>query len=120
MASKKPVMYGIPNCNTVKKARQWLQDHDIEYEFHDYKKAGTDEKLLQAWVKEFGWDKVINKRGMTWRKLDDEVKNTMNETTAIEVMMEKPSIIKRPLLAMADRNLLGFDESTYQQALIES
>jgi len=112
----KPVMYGIPNCNTIKKARSWLEQHGIDYEFHDYKKSGTDETQLKAWVKEFGWQKIVNTRGMTWRKLDDETKNSMDEAAAVRIMMEKPSIIKRPLLVMDERKLLGFDETAYSEA----
>jgi len=116
----KPVMYGIPNCNTMKKARSWLEERDIDYDFHDYKKMGTDEAQLKAWVKEFGWDQIINKRGMTWRKLDDDVKTNMDDSAAIAVMMDNPSIIKRPLLVIQDHKLLGFDEEAYQQEFAQA
>jgi arsenate reductase len=111
-----PVMYGIPNCNTIKKARSWLEDHGIDYEFHDYKKAGTDEAQLKAWVNEFGWNSIVNTRGMTWRKLDAATRDSMDEQGAVKLMADKPSIIKRPLLVIGDRKILGFDEAEYQEA----
>ena len=98
MAGNTPVMYGIPNCGTIKKARAWLEDHGVDYEFHDYKKKGADQGQLQAWIDEFGWNQIVNTRGMTWRKLDQDIRDNMDETAAIEIMLEKPSIIKRPLL----------------------
>ena len=113
--SETPVMYGIPNCNTIKKARTWLEEHGVEYQFHDYKKAGTDSTQLAEWVKEFGWQSIVSTRGMTWRKLDETIRDNMNETSAVEIMMEKPSIIKRPLLVTGKRKILGFDESAYAQ-----
>lgn len=108
-----PIMYGIPNCNTIKKARSWLEEHGIEYQFHDYKKAGTDAAQLKGWIDEFGWKQVVNTRGMTWRKLEDETKAAMDEQGAINIMMEKPSIIKRPIVVKAEQTLIGFDESQY-------
>ncbi len=117
MAGAKPVMYGIPNCGTIKKARAWLEEHGVEYEFHDYKKQGVDEALLKDWVKSFGWEQLLNKRGMTWRKLDDDIKASMDEAGAIRIMLEKHSIIKRPVLVVADRVILGFDDAEYAQVL---
>ena len=113
-----PVMYGIANCDTIKKARNWLKDHAIEYRFHDYKKQGTDDKQLTDWLQELGWEKLINKRGTTWRKLDDETKTNMDDNAAIKVMLDNPSIIKRPLLILSDQKILGFKEETYQQELL--
>jgi len=113
-----PVVYGIANCDTIKKARNWLKDHQIEYQFHDYKKLGTDKNQLAGWLQELGWEKLINKRGTTWRKLDDETKSSMNNDAAIEVMLDNPSIIKRPLLVINDKIILGFNENTYQQELL--
>ncbi len=110
-----PVMYGIPNCNTVKKARTWLDEHNVDYHFHDYKKAGTDADQLQAWIDEFGWDTIVNTRGMTWRKLDEATRNSMDASAAVALMMDKPSIIKRPLLVIGDKKILGFDEQAYTE-----
>lgn len=115
MSESKPVMYAIPNCNTVKKARNWLAEHGVDYDFLDYKKVGADQALLQSWVDQFGWDKVVNTRGMTWRKLDEDTRNSMDESGAIAIMMEKTSIIKRPILIIGDKTILGFDEQAYQQ-----
>ena len=91
-------LYGIPNCNTMKKARKWLEANGIEYTFHDYKKSGVPEKNLKQWVKKAGWETVLNRRGTTWRKLDEKIRNNIDEASAIEVMLENPSAIKRPVL----------------------
>ena len=108
-------MYGIPNCDTIKKARKWLEANDVAYEFHDYKKLGVPEKELKRWVKQAGWETVLNKRGTTWRKLDDNTKNNINEAAAIRIMLENPSIIKRPVLESGNSLLIGFIETDYQQ-----
>lgn len=115
MVETSAVMYGIPNCDTIKKARNWLQQQGIDYQFHDYKKHGVDSDQLQAWIDELGWETLINKRGTTWRKLDDATKNNMDATAALQVMLDNPSIIKRPLLIVGDRKLLGFDENQYRE-----
>ena len=108
-------MYGIANCSTVKKARAWLEEKGIDYVFHDYKKSGTERAQLQAWIDEFGWDTIVNTRGMTWRKLDETTKQAMDATAAVALMEEKPSIIKRPLLILGDKKLLGFDAQAYAE-----
>jgi len=110
------VMYGIPNCDTIKKARQWMQSHDIAYRFHNYKKDGVDPVRLSHWAEQLGWEKLINKRGMSWRKLDEDTRANMDLARALEVMQQNPSIIKRPLIETTDgKLLLGFDEASYQQ-----
>ena len=108
-------LYGIPNCDTMKKARAWLDSHGIQYGFHDYKKLGIDEKLLRRWVKELGWETLLNKRGMTWRKLPDAVKDNIDEASAIALMLDNPSIIKRPLLDTGDRRHVGFRPEQYER-----
>ena len=108
-------MYAIKNCNTVKKAISWLDDNAIEFEFIDYKKHGADRNLLQAWCDQFGWEKVMNRAGMTYRKLDADVKESLDEAKAIEIMLEKTSIIKRPILVAGDKVLLGFKPDEYEQ-----
>ena len=108
-------LYGIPNCDTIKKARKWLKDNDIEYEFYDYKKQGVPKKELSAWVKQLGWEILLNKRGTTWRKLDDDIKNSVNEKSAIKIMLENPSIIKRPVLVNKKTVLVGFSVEEYEQ-----
>ncbi|MES9971397.1 MAG: ArsC family reductase [Candidatus Thiodiazotropha sp.] len=106
-------LYGIPNCDTMKKARRWLDERSIVYEFHDYKKLGVEEKLLRQWVKRVGWETLLNRRGMMWRKLDDSVKAEMDQARAIRVMLETPSIIKRPVLQTGNTLEVGFKEERY-------
>ncbi len=108
-------IYGIPNCDTMKKARQWLAVHGVDYEFHDYKKEGVDEKRLRRWVKLVGWESLLNRRGMMWRKLDEAVKANIDEASAIRLMLETPSIIKRPVLELGDTLHLGFKEAQYAE-----
>lgn len=112
-------LYGIPNCNTVKKARTWLDEHGIPYEFHDFKKQGIDAATLENWLKQTSWGKLVNRAGMTWRGLDDQTKSgVIDNASAIRLMMEKTSVIKRPVL-IKDGTLicLGFDETTYGKLL---
>lgn len=111
-------LYGIPNCDTIKKARNWLKAHDIEYQFHDYKKLGVPEKELQKWIKQLGWEVLLNRRGTTWRKLDDDTKENINQTAAIKIMLEQPSIVKRPVLKTDGQYIVGFNESDYQSTLL--
>lgn len=112
-------LYGIPNCNTVKKARTWLEENGIAYEFHDFKKHGVDEALLQAWLTQIPWEKLVNRAGMTWRALsDDEKAAVVDPENAIVLMLAKPSIIKRPVaVANAKVIALGFDPSTYERTM---
>lgn len=110
-------VYGIPNCDTIKKARKWLEAHGVEYTFHDYKKAGVPANDLKKWVKKSGWEVLLNRRGTTWRKLDDKVKDNINETSAIKVMLENSSAIKRPVLVSGKILLVGFKDEEYQQLL---
>ncbi|MDT8283483.1 MAG: ArsC family reductase [Gammaproteobacteria bacterium] len=110
-------IYGIPNCDTMKKARRWLENNNLEYEFHDYKKTGVPEKNLKRWIKDAGWETVLNKRGTSWRKLDDSVKNSIDESSAIQVMLDTPSTIKRPVLESGKKLLIGFKEEEYETLL---
>ena len=109
-------LFGIPNCDTMKKARRWLEANGVLYTFHDYKKSGVPEKNLKQWVKKSGWETLLNRRGTTWRKLDDATKNGIDETSAIKVMLENPSSIKRPVLELNDSLLVGFSEDAYKEA----
>ncbi len=111
------IVYGIPNCDTVKKARRWLDANGVEYTFHNYKQSGIDEKNLKQWCKVFGWETVLNKRGTTWRKLPDNIKNNIDEASAIELMQEQTSLIKRPVVSQGTTLLIGFKEADYEQAL---
>ena len=108
-------IYGIPNCDTMKKARKWLDEHGVDYRFHNYKKDGVPEQRLRAWVDALGWEALLNKRGTTWRKLDDSVKTGIDTESAIAIMRDNPSIIKRPVLESANTLLVGFNENDYQQ-----
>lgn len=115
-------LYGIPNCNTVKKAREWLQNNDISYEFHDFKKQGVDTNTLSTWLQQYPWEKLVNRAGMTWRNLSEAEKTAViDNASAIALMQNKTSVIKRPVLVDNDQILaLGFDETSYQKQLIES
>lgn len=111
------IMYGIKNCDTIKKARKFLETNNIDYEFHDFREDGLNSIQLRAWLKELGWEKVINKRSTTWRNLPDETKENMDETLAMVVAEQQPTIIKRPVLELADKVMIGFSEKTYQSLL---
>jgi len=109
-------LYGIPNCDTVKKARAWLSARGIEYQFHDFKKQGVSAELLSDWLRQIGWQKLLKKTGPTWGKLPDEVKAAIdNDAAALALMLEKPNIIKRPVL-LRDGKILatGFKEADYE------
>lgn len=110
-------IFGIKNCNTMKKAFTYLDEHDITYQFHDYKKQGIDREHLQQWCKEHGWEKVINRAGLTFKKLTYEQKQDLNESKAIELMLAQPSMIKRPVLDLGSKTLLGFKPEVYAQEL---
>lgn len=111
------IVYGIKNCNTVKTALDWLKKNNIQFEFHDYKTKGISDDKLQAWSKQVGWERLVNKRGTTWRNLDPKVQNGItNEVAAITLMMDKTSVIKRPLIEKNEKVLaLGFDEEIYKK-----
>lgn len=110
-------VYGIKNCNTVKSAVEWLIKHKVEFEFHDYKAKGVEPSKLKEWIGQVGWESLVNKRGTTWRQLDEAVQQaTTNERAAIALMKEKTSVIKRPLLEQGNKVIaLGFDEQEYRK-----
>ena len=109
-------LYGIVNCNTVKSARAWLDAHGKRYEFVDFKKHPPTPELLESWCAKFGWENVLNRRGTTWRLLTPEVQaRVKDEKSAIALMLEKPSAIKRPVLDNSGPALLGFDEKAYEE-----
>ncbi|HHT0317996.1 TPA: ArsC family reductase [Raoultella planticola] len=114
-------MYGIKNCDTIKKARRWLEAHQIAYQFHDYRADGLDRELLNTFIAELGWEALLNTRGTTWRKLDEAVRAGINNAAAAAaLMLEMPAIIKRPLLcAPGQPMLLGFSELTYKKLVNE-
>lgn len=115
MDTKGIIVYGIKNCNTVKSALDWLKLNKVTYDFHDYKSKGITEIKLKEWVKQVGWESLVNKRGTTWRQLDGKVQaGVTNENSAIALMLEKTSVIKRPLIEKKGKVVeLGFEESEY-------
>ncbi len=108
-------LYGIPNCDSMKKARRWLDERGIAYDFHDYKRQGLDESQVRAWVAELGWEKLLNRQGMMWRKLPVEIREGLDEDGAIRVMVSTPAIIRRPLLDTGEARYLGFSEPAYAE-----
>lgn len=109
-------LYGIKNCDTVKKARAWLDARGIAYQFHDYKNAGIERVLLERWCEHFGWEAVLNRAGTTFRKLPDADKENLNAKKAIALMLAHPSAIKRPMLDVNGKWLLGFKPELYEPA----
>ena len=107
-------LFGIKNCDTIKKARNWLSEHDIEFQFHDYRIDGLERVQLEAWCKELGWEQLLNRRGTTWRKLPEEIKDSIDESSAIKLMLDQPAMIKRPLLDTGTQRLLGFKAAEYK------
>ena len=111
-------LYGIVNCDTMKKARAWLDDHDIAYVFHDYKKEGIDRARLERWCREVGWEVLLNRAGTTFRKLADKDKQGIDQRKAIALMLAQPSLIKRPVLEIGGaKPLVGFKPELYGAAL---
>lgn len=111
-------IYGIPNCSTVKKARAWLEQHGIAYQFHDFKKTGVTPTQLSAWAQQTGWEKLLNRQGTTWRQLSNDTKAAVTTPeAAFALMTEKTSVIKRPILIHNGQILVGFDEAAYTAAL---
>lgn len=108
-------LYGIKNCDTVKKARRWLEERNISYDFHDYQVQGLNREQLLAWIRELSWQTLLNTRGTTWRQLPAEMKLELDEQKALELMLQKTSLIKRPLLDLGKQRIIGFNEPEYLQ-----
>ena len=106
-------IYGIKNCDTMKKARTWLEGHGVKHDFHDYKVSGIDREHLEKWAKEVGWETLINRAGTTFRKLPDSDKANLTEAKAIKLMLANPSMIKRPVLDLGRKRVVGFKPETY-------
>lgn len=115
--AKKITIYGIKNCDTMKKARTWLDKAGVEYAFHDYKASGIDMAILEAWAGKVGWEVLLNKAGTTFKKLPDADKANVTEKKAIALMMAQPSMIKRPVLDIGGKLLVGFKPAEYEKAL---
>jgi arsenate reductase (glutaredoxin) len=116
MAKTPLTIYGIKNCDTMKKARAWLDSHGVAFAFHDYKTAGIDRDRLKSWCKEAGWETVLNRAGTTFRALPDADKTGLTEAKAITLMLAQPSMIKRPVLDVGGRVLIGFKPEQYEAA----
>jgi arsenate reductase len=112
-------LYGIPNCTTVKKARTWLDEHGIAYEFHDYKKLGVDTATLNNWLAQMPWEKLVNRAGMTWRGLAEAEKAAVTDNASAAALMQaKPSVIRRPVIVRDNTIVaIGFDPETYRNLL---
>lgn len=110
-------LYGIPNCNTMKKARAWLDAKHLDYHFHNYKKAGIDQARLQHWIEQLGWETLVNRRGTTWRQLPEEQREAIDEALALQLMQANPSLIKRPVLETEKGLLVGFDLEQWEAHL---
>lgn len=112
-------IFGIPNCGSVKKARSFFEERGFAYSFHDYKKHGIDEEHLKRWCAEFGWERVLNRKGLTWRNLDETLKNAVtDESAAIKLMKDNTSTIKRPVIESVKGNTIGFDEDEYKKLFV--
>ena len=109
------VMYGIKNCDTIKRARAWLEARKVDYDFHDYKAAGIDRPMLEGWVKKAGWEVLLNRAGTTFKKLPNADKENLTEKKAIALMLVQPSMIKRPVLEAKGKLTVGFAPETYKK-----
>ena len=110
-------IYGIKNCDTMKKARAWLDDHDVACTLHDYKAAGIERTQLETWARAVGWETLLNRAGTTFRKLPDAAKQGLSETKAIALMLDQPSMIKRPVLDVGGKLVVGFSPEIYEKAV---
>lgn len=110
-------LYGIPNCDTVKKARQWLDANGKAYQFHDFRKNGLGESEVKKWIKALGWETVLNRKGTTWRQLPENVRNGVNEKNVVALLVENPTLIKRPVLDAGSSIHCGFKPDDYQALL---
>ena len=106
-------IYGIKNCDTIKKAMAWLDEHGVDYRFHDFRKDGLEAKQLDAWLKELGWETLLNRRGQLWRKVADAVRNNIDAASARKLMLDNPGIIKRPVLDVGNDRHVGFKPEDY-------
>ena len=108
-------LYGIRNCDTVKKARKWLEAHNVEYRFHDYRQQGLEEETLRGWVADLGWEVLLNRRGTSWRKVAEPLKSGIDRENAIRLMLTTPALIRRPVLDTGEVRIVGFKEADYER-----
>ena len=111
------ILYGISNCDYSKKAKNWLETHNIDYQFHDFRKQGLDANTINQWLQSVSWDKILNKRSTSWRNLGPSIQQTVNETNIVDLLIENPTLIKRPVMDVNDTITLGFNSDTYQRYL---
>lgn len=110
------ILYGITNCDTIKKARQWLDSHDVAYQYHDLKHEGIDRPTLDHWIGKVGLEKLVNRRGTTWCRLSDSEKESLDDNALIGMICQYPTLIKRPVIDTGSHILVGFDHNKYQHA----
>lgn len=115
---KRVTIYGIKSCDTMRKARVWLDERGVAYAFHDYKTQGVERERLQAWAREVGWETLLNRAGTTFRKLPEAERQGITEGKAIELMLAQPSMIKRPVLDIGSRLIVGFKPADYEAAFL--
>lgn len=108
-------LYGIKNCDTVKKSRRWLENNFIDYKFHDFREDGLDKKKLTTWVKKLGWEVIVNKRSTTWRNLSEKEKDISSNSLAIKLLLENPTLIKRPVVQSKNKLFVGYKEDEFKQ-----
>ena len=108
-------LYGIKNCDTVKKARKWLEAHSVDYRFHDFRGDGLEQEAVAAWLAELGWENLVNKRSTSWKALDEQARQNMDEDAALEAILLQPTLIKRPLLDTGHERFTGFSAADYQK-----
>jgi Spx/MgsR family transcriptional regulator len=118
MKKSSATLYGIKNCDTMKKARVWLDGHGVEYAFHDYKAVGIEAGVLREWAAKVGWEVLLNRSGTTFRKLPDKDREGLTEKKAIALMVDQPSMIKRPVLEVSGKLLVGFKPEIYEKTLV--
>lgn len=110
-------VYGIKNCDTVKKARRWLDEHDVAYTFHDFRIDGLSTEIVDEWTKDLGWEALVNRRSTTWRNLDDDTKDNLSADNVVALLLDNPTLIKRPVVQTSGAVLVGFKESEFEGLL---
>lgn len=110
-----PILFGIPNCDTVRKARRWLEQHQLTYQFHDFRKDGLTSQQIRGWLKHVDWESLVNKRGRTWRELSEQDKNIHTASEAISLCKRYPALIKRPVLETGEQITIGFKPQQYSK-----
>jgi arsenate reductase len=116
-AERMLTVYGIKNCDTVKKARRWLDAHDVDYTFHDFRVDGLSTKIVHEWIKNIGWETLVNRRSTTWRNLDDDTKDKLSVDNVVALLVTNPTLIKRPVLQTRSTVFIGFEESEFKGLL---